>query len=248
MSRYAILAVEGPHDQAFVARTFKQFFGFREFGGEENQLDGFWKQFIPTYPVGGRLYVRMNMPTIVWSDELSVAICAGTGNNLRSEFPLLLKNHPPYFKSICAFGIVADADRNGVERVVQQYQPVFVRFFPNFPLRPSVVGGVVRAGIFVLPDNANKGVLETLMIRCGETAYPKHIAEACEFVGKFNEDETVHWESFDREKALVASVVSILKPGKTNTVSYKDNDWVCPATLPLLQDFVDFLKSLLELP
>lgn len=245
MPRYAILAVEGPHDQAFVARTLKEL-GFKEFGGKEENLDTFWKQFVPKYPVGGRLYTRLGMPTIVYTNALSVAIYAGTGSNLCSKFPVLLTNHPPYYEDICAFGVVADADRRSVDEVSAHYHRAFEDLFPDFPTTPGVVTEAkIRTGIFVLPDNEHQGVLDTLILRCGEATYPKHIAAAREFIGKFDAADTQHWRPFDREKALVASVVSILKPGKTNTVSIKDNDWISKDTLPLLEDFTDFLKTLL---
>ncbi len=48
--RYAIIGVEGRHDQAFVARVLKKLLGFRDFKGLQSQLDPFWRKFIPTYP------------------------------------------------------------------------------------------------------------------------------------------------------------------------------------------------------
>ncbi len=60
--RYAILGVEGPHDQAFVSKIL-QLMGFQEFKGKKSKLAPFWFQFIPTYPKK-HLYVRVDMPSI----------------------------------------------------------------------------------------------------------------------------------------------------------------------------------------
>ncbi|MDM8550537.1 hypothetical protein QUF72_10680 [Desulfobacterales bacterium HSG2] len=106
--QYAILGVEGPHDQAFVSKIL-QLMGFREFKGKKSKLNPFWFQFIPTYPKK-QLYVRVDMPSILFTDDLSVAVYAGEGTNLKSRFPVLLRNHPPYHQDISAFGIIADAD------------------------------------------------------------------------------------------------------------------------------------------
>ena len=48
--RYAIIGVEGPHDQAFVGKVLK-LLGFKDFREElkgiESDLDPFWRKFIP---------------------------------------------------------------------------------------------------------------------------------------------------------------------------------------------------------
>ncbi|MGK7902471.1 MAG: DUF3226 domain-containing protein [Hormoscilla sp.] len=71
-------------------------------------------------------------------------------------------------------------------------------------------------------------------------------------LAQFSEEErkSLKWKPFDREKALIATIVSVLKPGKTNTVSLADNNWVSESTnmqVPTLASFVDFLRELLEL-
>ena len=51
--KYAIIGVEGPHDQAFTGKVLK-LLGLKDFGEElkglESQLDPFWRKFIPVYP------------------------------------------------------------------------------------------------------------------------------------------------------------------------------------------------------
>ncbi len=72
------------------------------------------------------------------------------------------------------------------------------------------------------------------------------------YLANFSEEEqkSLKWKPFDLEKALVATVVSVLKPGKTNTVSIADNNWVSDKTLlevPALKKLKTFLIELLEI-
>jgi hypothetical protein len=74
------------------------------------------------------------------------------------------------------------------------------------------------------------------------------------YIEEFSEEErrsfNCRWKPFDQEKALVATVVSVLKPGKTNTASLLDNNWVGEETkegVPALASFGDFLRNLLDL-
>ncbi len=58
------------------------------------------------------------------------------------------------------------------------------------------------------------------------------------------------WKPFDQEKAIVATVTSVLKPGKTNQTSISDNDWICLETeqkIPELRNLTTFLRNLLDL-
>lgn len=54
------------------------------------------------------------------------------------------------------------------------------------------------------------------------------------------------WAPFDEQKAIIASVASLLKPGKTNTASLADNLWVGAQTqhLPKLAELLRFLRAL----
>ncbi len=53
-----------------------------------------------------------------------------------------------------------------------------------------------------------------------------------------------------REKAVVGCIVGVLKPGKTNTVSIADDDWVCERTIRNVDEVSslhNFVKTLLEI-
>ena len=76
---------------------------------------------------------------------------------------------------------------------------------------------------------------------------------AREYINKFSEEERkkkpLKWKPFDQQKAIIATVVSVLKPGKTNQTSISDNSWISPETaeIPAIKNFTDFLKNLLKL-
>jgi len=265
--RYAIIGVEGPHDQAFVGKVLK-LLGFKDFREEwdklekltrldmskelESKFDKFWHKFIPKYPKQGSLYKRLNMPSILFTESLSVAIYEGEGSNMVTNLDDILSANSEYQTDLAAFGIVADCDKSTPDRIAEPYAKKFRSYFPNFPARPGVVDtNSPRTGVYVLPDNALPGVLDTLLCECGQIAYPVYMAKASSYLNEFSESErkSLKWKNFAREKALVATVVSVLKPGKTNTTSIADNNWVSEQTqqqVPALANFIEFLSQLLE--
>lgn len=256
--KYAIIGVEGPHDQAFVSKVLKALLGFKDFRGKEykgleDNLDPFWQIFIPSYPSKGNLYKRLDMPSILYNDSMSVAVYQGEGSNLVNNLDAFICDHPPYRQELTAFGIVADADDKSLDSVVDPYANRFRNYYPNFPNQPGVVDtNSPRTGIYVLPDNESQGVLDTLLCNCGKVVYPEYTQRAKTYLDEFSEEEleSLKWGPFDSQKALVATVVSVLRPGKTNTVSIADNDWVSDRTqkeVPQMRKFVNFLQQLLDI-
>ncbi|MEQ8973957.1 MAG: DUF3226 domain-containing protein [Coleofasciculus sp. C1-SOL-03] len=259
MVNYAIIGVEGSHDQAFVGKGLK-LLGFKDFRKEckglESELDPFWRKFIPTYPKKGNLYKRLDMPSILFTESLSVAVYAGEGSNLVTNLDDIICNNLEYQTNLAALGIVADADKKSPDAVVNDYSDCFQTYFSNFPAQPGEVDttNTPRTGIYVLPDNRSQGVLDTLLCHCGEIAYPAWMERSRSYLAQFSEEERrafkCKWKPFDEDKALVAAIVSILKPGKTNTVSISDNNWVSAQTqvqVPTLANFLNFLRRLLSL-
>ena len=254
--KYAIIGVEGPHDQAFTGKVLK-LLGFKDFREElkglKSDLDPFWRKFIPVYPKKGNLYKRLDMPSILFNDTISLAIYAGEGSNLVTNLDDILSANPEYQTNLSAFGIVADCDKSNPDQIVRRYTNCFRNYFPDWPNQAGVVNSnSPRTGIYVLPDNVSQGVLDTLLCSCGEIAYPAYMEKASSYLDEFSEEEkkSLKWKNFDREKALVATVVSVLKPGKTNTTSIADNNWVSEQTqqqVPALANFIEFLIQLLAL-
>jgi len=246
---YALIGVEGPQDQAFVGKVLK-LLGFQSFNGQESELEPFWRNFIPPYPRQGDLYKRLDMPSIWWNDTLSVAIYSGEGSKLGRNVKATFANHPEYKTDIAAFGIVADSDKKHPDTVARDYSQQFQNDFPGFPNQAGFCQqGPPRTGIYVLPDNQQQGVLDNLLCECGNVVYPEVMNCALAYLNELSEGHKNHWGPFDDKKALVATVVSVLKPGKTNTTSIADNNWVSEQTqqqVPALANFIEFLSQLLE--
>ncbi len=257
MSRYALIGVEGNHDQAFLEKILRKLLGFSKLENEQINEDSFWRKFIPTYPPKSlKLYIRLDMPTILYKDDLLVGIYAGEGSKLIQNLGDKLSNISDYSSSLSAFGIVADADKNTPNQVVTTYYNGLKEYFPDFPNQLNEIGSVTdsqpKLGIYILPDNTNQGVLDTLLCACGEVAYPEYMQRAKDYINQFSEAETkkLGWKPFDREKATIATVVSVFKPGKTNTVSISDNAWISSETqnqIPELRNLSNFLAQLLDL-
>jgi hypothetical protein len=70
---------------------------------------------------------------------------------------------------------------------------------------------------------------------------------AKDYINQFSE---IKWKRFDKDKATIATVASVLKPGKTNTTSIADDKWISSDTaqlIPAIQSLVDFLRNLIEI-
>ena len=248
--RLALIGVEGNHDQAFLAKILRKSLGFTAFKDGEDDLDDLWRKFIPVYPPkSGKFHVSLNLPSILHTDKVSVAIYVGGGSSLTQSLSVILSNLD--CSQLSSFGIVADSDKKLPEQVAVTYSTAFKEFFPEFFSTPGEVAGEsFRSGIYVLPDNTSEGVLETLLCKCGEVAYPDYMKRASSYINSFSAEEIkkLKWKPYDREKATIATVASVLKPGKTNTVSISDNKWICQQTtdsVPELFALTDFLKKLL---
>ena len=226
--QYVLIGVEGNHDQAFISKILCKLLGFSKFDGKISELDPFWRKFIPNYPKGGNLYVRLDMPAILDTETLSVALYAGEGSNFITNLNDKLSDID--YSTLLAFAIVADADDDTPNKVAEKYHHGFQKYFPNFPITVNATGNVItgspKLGIYILPDNSQQGVLDTLICDCGDLVYPEYMQRAREYVDRFSEEERkkkpLKWKPFDQEKAIIATVVSVLKPGKTNQTSIRE--------------------------
>lgn len=256
MNRKCILiGVEGNHDQAFLSKVLCELLGFSKCN-DQHCLDDLWRKFIPVYPPRtGRLHLRLDMPSILYDDTLSVAVYAGEGSRLVENLKDKLADID-YINSLSGFAIVADADKQIPAVTAKKYHDDFKDFFPDFPSEICEVGAVagdpLRLGIYILPNNSDQGALDTLLCACGDVAYPQFMERAELYISQFSDEEVrqIGWKPFDREKAKVATVTSVLKPGKTNTASIADNAWVSSHTeqqVSGLQNLMTFLRRLLSI-
>jgi len=245
--KYCILGVEGPHDQAFISKLLKQQ-RLSKFNGKRDSVDPFWEKFIPIYPKNGMLYDRLDMPSIFFSPTHSVAIYQGEGSNLCKNLKGRIKEHDPYMKDIHAFGLVLDADTTTVQQKATEYATEFPEYYPSLVGEPGkILSGRPRTGIYILPDNIKQGTLDSILVDCATVTYPRHKAGAIQFLDGLDNA----WRRFDREKAIVATIVSVLQPGASNTPSIAQDRWICEETVNGVAEVAllgEFLKDLLELP
>jgi hypothetical protein len=249
--KYCILGVEGPHDQAFIGKLLEQQ-RMSKFNDQRYPVDPFWAKFIPKYPINGRLYIRLDMPSIFSSPTHSVAIYQGEGNNLCKNLKLRIKEHDPYMKDIHAFGLVLDADTAPPQQKVTTYANELQEFYPSLVGEPGkIVVGKPRTGIYVLPNNNKQGTLDSILVDCATVSYPDHKVGAIQFLDGLDNAHKSRWRPFDYEKAMVATIVSVLKPGAANTSSIAQDQWICERTVNGVAEVAllgEFLKDLLELP
>jgi hypothetical protein len=125
----------------------------------------------------------------------------------------------------------------------------------DFGNGPGQLGcGQPKSGVFVLPNNKDAGTLETILLKCGEQVYPGLIegarawicpldpADRAIFVNKQEGRDLA--KPAGKDKAVVAAVASVLRPGKSVQVSIQDNRWISDSEKPTiaevtaLQEFV----------
>lgn len=251
--KYSIIATEGPHDQAAIARLL-QLKGLMKFDGTRKSLEPFWEGFVPVYPsIRGKLYERMNMPSILTSSTHSVAIYCGEGSNLVQNLIAIATNHRHYVQDIDAFGLVIDADTKQPSSIARKKAQELRAVLPKISELPGVItSDKPRTGIFVLPDNASQGTLDSNLVKCASIVYPEHKSGAEHFLKGLSVQRTQKLTSpFVKEKAIVACIVSVLQPGMANTPSIAQDNWICERTLNEVDEISSlsrFIHILLELP
>jgi hypothetical protein len=155
-------------------------------------------------------------------------------------------------------GIVVDADEAAPIEVFKKLKLDIEKYrrFSIGELPGGVVGGPPKAGIYVLPDNANRGTLEDLLMDCGGVAYPvlKPLAQSYvdAVTGAASATSSMDYKEFNkpagRKKSLVGAMGSILKPGRAIQNTIRDDAWIGPATMrpPRIRSLSDFIESLLS--
>ena len=257
MSMYGYLAVEGPHDAEFVARILKPRGLTRV--RRKSDLDPFWYDVVPTSfpPDGEDLLKRVPVPLFLQNATHSVAVRSALGDtrlvSATRESLAVLDS-----EKLVGVGFLLDADGQAAP-ADRFYSIKTIVAHSNMPLSlPDAPGqvseGYPRSGVFVLPDNQSAGTLEDVLLECAESTYPSLLAGANGFVqgvdvsGLARNDRRELERPAGRNKAIVSSVSSILKPGKAIQVSIQDNRWLADETLnlPKVRAVRAFLTALLE--
>ena len=254
MTVRAYIATEGPHDVELLAGLLRPW-GIRRVQKLSN-VDPFWKRLIPkTFPHDDDLLKRMPVPTFFASETHSVALDAAVGIDklaARVEESLSILDATP------ATAAVLDADDG--EPVARRHAELAVKLQKlglPLPARPGEISAESpRCGIYVLPDNATAGTLETLLEECAVVSYGALLTHARGYVAGIDSLGMAASELRElrkpagRSKATIAAMAAILRPGRAIQVSLQDNNWLRGAALELPRVLAvrDFLADLLELP
>jgi hypothetical protein len=256
MPKYGYLVVEGPHDVEFVYRLLRPF-GMRRVRFEKD-LDPSFLPLIPRdYPPGGDLEKRMPVPLFLQSATHTAAV-QGAGGDTRLINTIEERSVTIDFARLTGIGILLDSDTvtSPADRYVGIRDGLRAKGFA-FPEDAGVVSPTTpRFGAFVLPDNQTQGTLEDIVLECGQHVYPGLFATATTHVDAALRDQSLLAEDLKelrkpagRNKAIVGSMASILRPGRAVQNSLQDNRWLRDTALaiPRVKAVQDFLDSLLEL-
>ena len=258
MPKYGFLVVEGPHDAELAYRLLSPF-GFAR-NRHMAEVSAFLRPLIQReYPPGGDLQKRMGTPLFLTSDTHGLAVCKADGD---ARLVATVEENLSVLDvtQLTGMGILLDADKDKLQSADARYQAMQVGMTAIGHPLPAVAGSVStitpRVGAFVVPDNSSSGTLEDLLIECAKGVYPtllesatKHVATADTDASLIADDLKDFKKPSGRNKALVSSIASILRPGKAVQVSIQDNKWLRGEilNLPRIKAIQDFLKNLFDL-
>ena len=196
----------------------------------------------------------MPVPYFYDRRDVSLAINVATGEtNLVNAVSDTLAVLPE--PAIDAIGIVLDADerRLATDRHASLREKLLeLELMPGDA--PGAIGDVApRCGIYVLPDNKSPGTLESILLECAAINYPVALNEANGVIARVNaadyrdDDLRELNKHAGKNKAAIAMITAILKPGKTTQTSISDNRWFhgAAAGLERMSRFEEFLVDLL---
>jgi hypothetical protein len=252
--RRVLLVVEGQHDEAFIAAVLRARHGLIA-KTRLSQVDPYWEMTIPrTFPHDDDLRRRVPVPYFYAKDDVSLAVVVAIGDSRLVDVvgdTLAILPAP----AIDAIGIVLDADER--KTVGERYASI-QKDLLSLHLVPGAAPGVVTAstpncGVYILPDNVSNGTLEHILIECAEKNYLTALNAARALVQRIDPadyqggDLREFNKPAGKNKAIVAMITAILKPGKTTQASISDNRWLSGEALMLdsVKNFGKFLEKLL---
>ncbi len=263
---YSIIAVEGPHDQAFIGKCL-ELLGFSQFDDRmsvfhtREELSS-WTTLIrlPDFSKESKrdlkYYAPIYRPAFYTNQNHSIAINAVRGGAF-GVFASLLQSliDQKQIPELYSLLVVADADNKKPSDVASKVFNAFHESSIDLPKTPPGVDGAnPKKAIYILPDNTSNGALEKILLECGDQVYPDLMANADTYHESTSGERKKSWGKEpavierNRQKSKIALAVSILQPGCTNEISIIKDDWVSKDTkeIETLKQFLDFLTTLLE--
>ncbi|MBP0017124.1 MAG: hypothetical protein J7647_06130 [Cyanobacteria bacterium SBLK] len=250
--KYFYFVGEGPHDIAFLAKLIKKSFGLSTITKLEN-LDSFWLPLIPrTFPnpEDDDLLKRLPVPHFLQNDDFSIAL--HSANGIEKIVATLEESLAVIDDLSKLLGIALILDADGKETPLERFNSLIQKLSISSELpdlsefvdfRESELGQVKqnekRFGVFIIPNNKDSGTLEEILIECAKTNYTNLYELAENYLSSVDlesltkSDKKAFKKPAGRNKAIVSSISSVLKPGKAIQVSIQDNRWIDSVTLKL---------------
>lgn len=274
--RLGLFVVEGPQDCAVLGRLLSH--SGLTLLQKKIDLDAFWAPAVPLSVLDSdklELPPRLQVPSFFQNATHSVAILVTGGDSgLVRQLNITLKLLPDWKDELGTLAIFLDADNKApLERWRKFCDDAKKQSLPlALPELPGEVAGTPRAGGYVFPDNKAGGTLEDLLLAAGGIAYPALLHLAREYVERVDlgtgvitgalpdslssavpltaKDLDKLKKPSGRNKAILGTVGSILRPGKAVQNTIADNRWLEGATLdlPMTRSLRDFLHLLLAFP
>lgn len=256
---YCYVITEGIHDREFLARLFKESLGLSRIT-KHSFVSKFWDKLIPkTFPIDDDLLKRPPVPLFIQNDQYSIALHNVGGiseivNTLEESLMFIDQS------TLHSIGLILDADKT--ETPSQRFQDLTQELsskkqldwidFLSLKLGQVSKMGNPRFGVFILPDNQNQGTLESILMKCAETKYPDLLKSATKYIEEVDQTKLTTKDLKDfkkpsgKNKAIISTISSVLRPGKAIQNSIQDNQWINKESLQLpsmilIKQFIDDL-------
>lgn len=249
--RTTYIIAEGPQDAAVAGKILRKRIAQLKPINLRNEVDTFWDNLIPTtFPSLNTddepEFGRVRVPDFFQNSDSSVAI--QTAGGLTQLVTMLCDDLKNLNQMPDSIGIIIDADNDEVNDTYVRIVAAIMaeRQDLNFHERPGhVVAGPPKVGLFVLPNNSDRGTLEDTMLECAASAYPQLLPIAETVVASVSSSlaADANWlkrperdefgKPFGSNKARVSVIGAILKPTCAIANTYRQHPWITEETLKL---------------
>lgn len=261
-SSFSVIVTEGVHDVVAIGKILR-LKGFQE-AKQIEEIPDFLENIIPKqYPFeGSELSRRVPYPSFFFCEDYWILVSnAGGDSKLMSNLKEILNT--PLRKVIISklrgAAVLADADTKTAEDRKIELQKQLIgeivdgddfAFDPSTPTQITMYEEVKHFDMYIFPDNQGEGTLEHILLEGAQVEYSDLLLGAngyIEYAKKLPCGKTLI--NFNKEKAVVGAIVSVLKPGKAPQTSFHDNNWFTSESLinlPLHQSLSEFIDMIIE--
>jgi len=259
--RLSYIAVEGLHDAEFIARLLRMA-GFKHVKLKADVCPELKGLTDLKFPVADDLTRRIPVPYFYETASHAVAIHSSEGESRLAKNTI--ESLDTIGAPVAAVGFVMDDDTapSPSARLLELQRQVWQQPKPPQFMLPTSLGsgGIVtgppKTGVYILPDNQGVGSLEDVLLECAGINYLYPTISASRYLASLDHsnlsaDEQKNLQrGSNPRKAHVASLVSVLRPGKSTQVSIHDNRWLDGNAMnsPGVAAFRSFLRDLLDEP